>query len=151
MNDLFQPSLREGAEARALYSSQATFLTSFFGGPPAAVMILGENSRRMGTLVRDGAILALGLAAWVGLYWYYLTGPGAETGGPRSIRFGARAIALVTWGAVSWLHQSSQRASDLMGVERPNGWGLGLGSVLVGAGASMLLQAALRIADGGEI
>ena len=141
-DELFQPTLQDQREAMPLYSTRATFLTSFFGGPFAAGIILFENARRIGFWKRALALLLLGVVVWVGILWHYLYGRGQGDLGARNMRLVGRLVALAMWGAVTWLHRESQRATDLMGVERPNGWGLGLGAVVIGAAATFVLVAA---------
>ena len=152
MSELFQPSLAAGSRgAKPLYSNRATFLTSFFGGPPAALLILGENARRLGTLPRDAAILLAGIVLWVGLFVWYFGNRQAEGAlSSTTFRYVVRGLSLLIWGAVSWLHREEQRATDLMGVDRPNGWWLGLAAIAFGIGATLGLGVLYVLVTGAE-
>src|SRR5262245_61137626 len=65
--ELLRPSLKDVAVASAPYSVQTVFLTSFLGGPFAAIAILGVNSWRLQRLKQDLLPLALMFVAAAGL------------------------------------------------------------------------------------
>ena len=150
MSELFQPSLAKGSDgAKRLYSNRATFLTSFFGGPPAALVILGQNSRRLGSLARDLTILGLGVVIWLGLVVWYLEQRDAEGAmSSSSFRYVTRGLSLLIWGVVTFLHREAQRATDLMGVDRPNGWGMGLGAIFLGVALTFVVGAVWALVTG---
>jgi hypothetical protein len=145
-DELLRPSLTDTTIAKAPYSVQTAFLTSFFGGPLAAIAIVAINSVRLQRLLRDLAPLAITLIAYLA---FMLAVAGTEWGmafrasmdrfaGERSISYLHRVIALVLFGLGYALHRREQRSADLMGLDRPNGWIAGLACI---AGSFTLLFA----------
>lgn len=146
-DELLRPSLSDTTIAKAPYSVQTTFLTSFFGGPLGAIAITAINSVRLQRLLRDLAPLALALIAYVA---FMLALAGTEWGiafrarldglvGERSVSYLHRLLGLVLFGLGYALHRKEQRSADLMGLDRPNGWIAGLACI----GGSIALLFAL--------
>lgn len=130
--DLLQPTL--GADARpaaAPYSVQATFFTGFFGGPFAAIALLGVNSSRLRRLGRDWPVLVACLIAAIFLGWVLHGSAQAvspvrdwlsDTMGQNGVRYAYRLVALIFVGVGYLLHRREQRNTDVLGLSRPNGW-----------------------------
>jgi len=150
--DLLRPTVSEPAQvARAPYSLQTGFLSAFFGGPFAAALMLGLNAWRLKRLPRDAAwalLIAAAFTAW--LAFTQQTEPGlalqarlVELGGRNAMSIAARLFALLACVGTALLHRREQRSADLFGLQRPNGWGVGIALIVIGWGASHLLASAL--------
>jgi hypothetical protein len=61
LGGLLRPSLQRETEPAALLSEGASFLSSFIGGPFAALLVGGFNVRALGRLARDAWLLGLSL------------------------------------------------------------------------------------------
>lgn len=144
---LLQPTLGQDARpAAAPYSVQATFFTGFFGGPFAAIALIALNAARLRRLGRDWIAL---LACLIGalLIGWALNGPVPSaapvrdwltaTLGERSDRYVYRLIALLIVGVGFLLHRREQRNTDMLGLQRPNGWIAGL--ICTGAGFVLMV------------
>jgi hypothetical protein len=107
-----------------LYSSQAFFLASFFGGPIAAATYGLVNSKRLGRLQTESpAIVALaagGLLLFLGLHEMGILNELAELLGGRTRRnfeIIMRAIGLMVFGAIYLMHRRYFRAAAFSGTE----------------------------------
>lgn len=138
--DLLQPSLSARAVRLAPYSHQAGFLVAFFGGPAAVLGITALNAHRVGRLPRDLAWLLPALLAWL-LFeaWWAGTPSGRQFNGslqallgPSGPRYAERALGLLGFALSCVLHRREQRAADMLGLTRPNGWIAGLAFVVAG-------------------
>lgn len=147
-SDLLRPTVAGGKPQQAPYSLQTAFLSSFFGGPFAAVAIFLINARRIGRLRADltlGVLLAL---LYIAIQWWWRTTPGgAAFNGWLIGSLGAggggyvdRLLGLVAFAAGSMLHRREHKASDLMGQPRPHGLSLGLALIVGGWMASVVLK-----------
>jgi hypothetical protein len=140
-DELLQPTLSEQAQSAAPYSIQATFFTGFFGGPFAALAIIGVNSVRLRRLQRDVLVLTTLLALVLLVGWmFYATQLGlamqawlTETFGRGNLRFVSRLSGLLVVGAGYLLHRREQRNAELVGMKRPNGWIAGIACVVIGS------------------
>jgi hypothetical protein len=149
--ELLRPSLAGHALAKAPYSVQTAFLASFFGGPFAAIGILGANAIRLRRW-RDFLPLGLLLAAVPGLIGaLWLTPWGGDirqaltaAAGPLAVSLLSRAIGIAIFVMGYVMHRSEQRGADFMGLRRPNGLLAGLILIVLG----MLADAALDLAVG---
>ena len=146
-DELLRPTLSDLKGAKAPYSVGTTLLTSFFGGPFAAIAMTFVNSLRLQRIKRDIiplALVSIGYIAFiVALYWTDW-GSGIRTEivgflGERGIVIFIRAIGLLLVGLGYLLHRKEQRSADFMGLKRPNGWIGGLACLAVG----VILQVAL--------
>jgi hypothetical protein len=145
-DELLRPSLTGVSVARAPYSVQTVFMTSFFGGPFAAIAIIGVNSVRLQRLPKDLPVLGAALVAVVGfMAALYLTGWGVDLrndltafAGPRAASYLFRVIGFVIFGIGYTLHRAEQRSADFMGLDRPNGWIGGLACIAGGTAVSFL-------------
>lgn len=141
---LLQPTLGQDAPPSAApYSIQSTLFTGIFGGPFAALALIGLNSSRLQRLGRDvpalaACFLAVVLTAWI------LHGPGvgaalpvrewlASALGKGRSTYIYRLLSLLIVGVGYLLHRREQRNTDLLGLSRPNGWIGGTVCVLIGA------------------
>ena len=142
LSELLRPSLSGGATlARAPYSVTMGFLTAFFGGFFAAVAVIAVNSARLRRLRRDLPIVLSALAAYLALLFVLVaTGWGAGLDGNMNKPAGVlvRAVSLATFGIGYVMHRTEQRAADLMGLDRPGPWLVGIGCGLGGIGMQIL-------------
>ena len=139
--DLLRPSLSRPADvATAPYSSQAAFLTAFFGGPAAAVAMFSINSWRLGRAGRDAAAIALALAAYIGCMVFAQSpdlGLAVKTEllrwlGPGIWTVMLRLIGLAIFLLALLVHRREQRSAELFGLVRPNPWIVGIGLIAFG-------------------
>ncbi|HSW04989.1 hypothetical protein [Aquabacterium sp.] len=147
-HDLLQPSLQRQGLVRAPYSQSAGFMCAFFGGPPAALLMAGLNAYRLGRWPQDLRWLLPATLLWLGFeFWLLRSASGAVAVdavaawlGPRAPELMRRALALACFAATALLlHRREHRMADLMGLDRPSGWGPGLAVIVVGNLASYLL------------
>lgn len=157
-HDLLQPTLAHDRNpSRAPYSVQAIFLTAFFGGPLAAVGILGANAYFLRRLSRDApALIAMVLASMAAVWVLYGTDGGAParawleaTLGSNGRRLVTRFIALMLVGLGYLLHRAEQRNADFLGLKRPNGWIGGLICTVLG-GVLFAVFTAVAITTGAQ-
>ena len=135
-DDLLQPSLTDDrVDATAIYSATAGYVCSFFGGPVAAVAFAGVNSRRLGRLHVDAPWLIGGLALFAVALWWAFMGRYPDTIQPwvkENLRIAVRGLGLLYFGAIYLLHRRHYRAMTMMGIESPNGWGVGFACGAIG-------------------
>ncbi|HTE41033.1 MAG TPA: hypothetical protein VK629_09385 [Steroidobacteraceae bacterium] len=137
---LLSPSLSADDATLAPPSAQSMFLTSFFGGPGAAVAIIAVGSYRLRRLVRDLPLLLLLLIGPLGLIVWLQNGEAtaaarewlSDTLGNSAFTYVNRATALVCFAAGYTMHRQAHRHSDLLGLKRPNGWIVGLSCIAIG-------------------
>jgi len=154
--ELLRPSLRGATPAKAPYSLQTMVLASFFGGPFAAIAMIGANSVLLQRWRQDLLPLGLVLAATLGfLAALHLTpwgaglrGDLASFAGPRALSYLSRVIGLVIFGIGYVLHRSEQRSADFMGLDRPNGLIGGILCILAGIATSFAVSFLLVVARG---
>lgn len=151
--ELLRPSLDGSSPiGSAPYSQQTGMWSAFFGGPLAAVAMIGINAWRVGRARRDAPWVVALLAAYVAWTYFLETTPGGEQAratlaqwlGPRGPAYLDRFIALMVFLLGMLLHRSEQRSSDLFGLARPKGWIMGIGLIVAGIVASVLLIVGLR-------
>ena len=129
-SDLLRPSLAHSAPRLSPYSLQALFLTSFFGGPLAALGMLALNARRLGRLRRDVPWLVVALLAYVLLEAVLALSPAGRGFiaqadawlGRRAIEYLVRALALAVFALGLVMHRREHKAAELMGLTRPSPW-----------------------------
>jgi hypothetical protein len=135
-DDLLQPSLTEDrVEATAIYSPTAGYVCSFFGGPIAAVAFASVNSRRLGRLPADLPWLIAALALFVIALWWAFMGRYPDPLQPwiqENVEISVRVLGVVYFGAIYLLHRRHYRAMQMMGIESPNGWGVGFACAAIG-------------------
>lgn len=140
-HDLLQPSLQHTGIARAPYSQTCGFACAFLGGAPSVLMLAALNAHRLGRWPRDLRWLLPGLALWIGFELglaHTAAGQALVEGtrqllGPRGGEILHRALALALFAATALgLHRREHRLSDLMGLDRPSGWGMGLLLIVAG-------------------
>jgi hypothetical protein len=142
---LLRPSLTAGDSMQAPPSTQALFLTSFFGGPGAAAAIVSVGSFRLRRLVRDLPMLLVLLIAPLGLIaWLQIAEPAAgarewltESLGNSALTYVYRAMGLFCFAVGYAMHREAHRNSDLLGLKRPNGWIVGLVCIAIGYAFSL--------------
>lgn len=139
-DDLLQPSLSAEKIAAAPPSTQAIFLTSFFGGPIAAVMMITIASYRLRRLVRDLPLLVGLLSVSIGVIAWFLSSASAQglrewiqsNVGSSGFEFLFRIISLMCFGVGYWMHAQAHRNSALLGLKAPNGWLVGIPCLVIG-------------------
>jgi hypothetical protein len=149
--DLLQPSLTSESAIAAPPSTQAMFLTSFFGGPGAAVAIIAIGSYRLRRLGRDLPVLLALLIAPLGLIAWVRIAPTAQalrnwiesSIGNSGYTYLYRAMGLLCFGIGYWLHLQAHRNSELMGLKPPNGWLVGLPCLIAGYAFMVLVLSAV--------
>jgi hypothetical protein len=141
-HDLLQPSLQRTAPGRAPYSQTCGFACAFLGGPPSVLLLAVVNAFRLGR--------------WVGFEWSLMhTGAGQaalawsrDVLGARGGELLRRALALAFFAATAlWLHGREHRMADLMGLQRPNGWRMGLLLIVAGNVLAFLLRVGMKVAE----
>jgi len=147
--DLLQPSLgQRGQPPRAApFSTTTGFVSSFFGGPFAALIISALNVHRCGRWKADAPwlalvlLLALAWSAWLPSTSFYASWHASVVGalGRSGWRYAGQVVALALYGLMYWRHRGEDRAADLFGLKRPNGWLGGLIATAAGFGLSMLM------------
>ncbi len=141
---LFEPSLQQVRAERPLYSTTTLFMSAFFGGALAAVIVFAVNAWRASRLARDAAWICLAAAIALGLPFFMLASL-AEIGGSAS-RVLLRVLALLLAGALYLRHRHLFRAQDLFATQRPNGWLLGLAAIAIAFVIGLLtIEAAQRL------
>ncbi len=144
-HELLRPTLsHHNAPRLAPYSQQTGFLTAFFGGPPAALVMAGVNAQRMGRLAKDLPwLLALGMVFIVAEYALLQTDAGRDVAHwIRSVanwRVYHQLVGLLFFGAASLAHRREQRAASLMGADRPKGLWMGVLLIALGFALSKAL------------
>lgn len=148
MNEpLFEPSLQRVRTERPLYSTTTLFMSAFFGGPLAGVIVFAVNSARAIRLRREGPLIALAAAVALALPFIALSVlPDLDNSTSRML---VRVLALLLAGGLYLRHRSLYRGQDLFAAVRPNGWPLGLAAIAIAFAAGLLAQGAVRVLLGG--
>lgn len=146
---LLQPSLSAPGQVprAAPYSATTGYISSFFGGPYAALIVVALNVHRLGRWREDATWLAFGLA--LALAWS-LWLPGLTVFadidailraalGQGAWRYAERAFSLGLFAVLHWRHRRIDRASDLFALNRPSGWVAGLAAIVCGTLVAVLL------------
>jgi len=149
-HDLLQPSLQGPRLGKAPYSQTVGFVCAFFGGPLAVLILAGVNAWRLGRWPADLRWLLPGALLWLGFEALLLLHPAGQGLvqavepwlGRRSAELLTRALALAFFAATAlWLHRREHRMADLLGLDRPSGWTVGLVVLVIGNALSWLAQA----------
>jgi hypothetical protein len=147
-HDLLQPSLQRTAPGRAPYSQTCGFACAFLGGPPSVLLLAAVNAFRLGRWPRDLRWLLPAFALWVGFEWSLVhTASGqAALAWSRDV-LGSRGGELLRRALALWLHRREHRMADLMGLQRPNGWRMGLLLIVAGNLLAFLLRVGMKVAE----
>lgn len=149
LEDLLQPSLREGQLQRPPYSVRAGFFVAFFGGLPAAVGFALLNSVRTERVPRDAPWLAalagvavalsvwLGYASQTGTLPSFISAFGGETQGTRLF---TRAVAIAGFGLVYWRQRDMHVTRELRGQDAPSAWVPGIIACVAGGIVQIVLR-----------
>jgi hypothetical protein len=150
-DDLLKPSLRK-RPGNAPYSLQTTFLTSFFGGPVAGVIVTGVNASRLRRPFGDApALVVLALAVVAVEVMVFSHSAQIETWlkdilPSGSLRLVNQVLGIAVFGVGYRLHRNEHRSIDLQGIERPNGWIGGLACAAFGfAVQGLLVTGAMKL------
>lgn len=144
IDELLKPTLRSGdGQHRAIYSTTAGYVTSFFGGPFAAIAMTTLNSWRLRRLATDAlpllAATTLSILIVVLIYRPQLLGL-ADFGLSGTLsRLLLRAYALALFGGAYLLHIRYYRNMEIMSLQSPNGWIAGAGCGVLGAALTATL------------
>lgn len=140
-HDLLQPSLQGPQLGRAPYSQTVGFFSAFFGGPLAVLIVTGVNARRLGRWPADLRWLLPAAVVWLGLEALLQLSPAGRALvdalspllGKRTPELLQRTLALAYFAATAlWLHRREHRMADLLGLDRPSGWTLGVVAIVAG-------------------
>lgn len=132
MDDLLRPVLSSDESARSIYSSKALFLTAFFLGPNAAIILSAFNSRILGRLAKDLILYFLAILIYIAFLYLIIKIPDGTVGYEwlseyrrenPVYRYGPRFLALVFWSISYALHRKYHKAMNLMGVTPVRPWG----------------------------
>jgi hypothetical protein len=145
--ELLRPSLTGGRGApAAIYSVRTGFLASFFGGPIAGVLVALSNSHRLRRLSLEAPILLLTLVTTLAVrWWIILKGRHWLDGllGKGSLSYVIQLLGLAFFGVAYSLHRPYYRSMSLLGLQVPNGLGLGLAAIGLGIGTEVAVFALL--------
>lgn len=139
---LFEPSLQQVRTERPLYSTTTLFMSAFFGGALAGVIVFAVNAWRGSRLARDG--LWIGLASTIALSLPFLMLAALPEVGSGASRVLLRVLSLLLAAALYLRHRGLYRAQDLFAASRPNGWPLGLAAIAI---AFLISLASLQAAQ----
>jgi len=143
-DDLLRPTLSDYRQVPAIYSSTGFFLSTFFGGPVGAAFYGLCNSQRLNRLWTDLVLfVALAAAAFAMLVLLQRGGQMdafAELIGTdrrRTFEISLRALALVCFAAIYFMHRKFFRTAQVSGVKPLSGWVPGLAAVILGYFANL--------------
>ncbi|UCH74669.1 MAG: hypothetical protein JSU82_02085 [Rhodospirillales bacterium] len=141
--DLLSPVLGETGPPEPLFSTRAEFLTAFFGGPFAILLLSGMNANFLGRLKPDLWRYVLGTAASVFvvsfLAWlraadpppaWYIDVAGDQA--RQAVRWISRLFALVLWFLLWLPYRRYHKAAEVMGLGNRNPWKAAIASVVFG-------------------
>ena len=137
-SDLLKPSLSPERDVpAAIYSVQAVFFTSFFGGPVASALITLVNAHRLHRLARDWPLALIAFTLMVVLRWAVSRHALSWldhilAGRTESVLNGIAGLAFFGLGYA--LHAPYYRSQSLLDLPAPNGLMVGLLCVLVAIG-----------------
>jgi hypothetical protein len=137
--DLLRPTLSTSGDAPALYTTQGFFFASMFGGPLGALIYGAFNTFRLRRLAQDlpliVAIAAAGYFLMLQLNSFgWLDQVAAFIGSRRARGDGLvlRAIGLLCFAAIYFMHRKYYRAGQVAGRASMPGWVPGIIGVVVG-------------------
>lgn len=138
IEELLRPSLSPDlSNAPAIYSSNALFLTAFFGGAFALIALAAVNVQRLGRIRRDGPLLLLGAVLTAG-FIAALYRPGADwtvagLSSDGSSRLLWRSFSLLLATGAFLVHRRFYRSMSLVGLAPPSPWVTAIGCCVLGA------------------
>ncbi|MBZ0113357.1 MAG: hypothetical protein K8J08_12920 [Thermoanaerobaculia bacterium] len=146
LEQLLQPSLKEGQRLVPLYSIRAGFFTAFFGGVFATLILNGLNSWRLGRFGRDvWFYLGAGVLWTAVLLWFSNTlFQGSQAPwivNPRVLRNAGRVLALIILGRTYLSQRDAYKVQDFVGDDPPNPWPAALGAIAISIGLTGLIVA----------
>ena len=148
--DLLRPTLAPDVTApAALYSSNALFLTAFFGGAFALLALAALNVQRLGRVRRDAGYLLLGFALTIALVMgLYRPGQEWSVAGlthEGSTRLIWRSFALLLAVGAFLVHRRYYRSMSLVGLEPPSPWKAAIGCCVLGFVAQVAAVTLVRL------
>lgn len=138
-DDLLRPTLSDYRQVPAIYSSTGFFLATFFGGPVGAAFYGLCNSQRLNRLWTDLlpfvtlAVAAFGIVVLLqqgGQIEAFAGVIGADR--RRTLEISLRALALLCFGAIYFMHRKFFRTAQVSGVKPLSAWVPGLAAVILG-------------------
>ena len=143
--DLLKPSLSDEFAVKPLYSVGTGVVLGALGGPAAVLVLMMINARRMGRLAYDAWVfLLLGLGTGV-LSFALVNDPALFTnplGVEASNRFNRSVISiagLLTMGLLYLRYRKHYRAMQMLAIDSPSPWKIGIASLFAGWGLQWLL------------
>lgn len=139
--ELLQPTLSTQVDVGRIYSARASYVTSFLGGPPAAIAVGVLNARRLGRVSKDAwlfiacAAVYLAVMAVVGLRMETGTSSILVAGQhipARIVRIALQALGLAVFALIYQRHRAYHVAREMAATRGPNAWVMGIGCTLFG-------------------
>lgn len=139
LSELLQPSLKDRQCRRQPLSDTASFLISFVGGGPAAILVGVFNARRMGRRASDGPLAVALFVLWALFSVFFARSLGADDLPEWLAHQSARrrvqqAAGLLVCGVFFLVQRSTRRAAALLDGPAPRPWVPGLVMILVSYG-----------------
>lgn len=142
---LLKPSLADEFAAKPLYSVGTGVVVGAFGGPAAVLVLMMINARRMGRLAQDAWVFVL-LGLGTGILIFALVNDPALFANPLGLEASNRlnrsviSIAgLLTMGLLYLRYRKHYRAMQMLAIDSPSPWKVGIGSLFAGWGLQWLL------------
>lgn len=145
-DDLLRPSLDASRPLLPLYSATACWMTAFFGGPLAALIIFAENYRRAGLLRREAHWLLAGAGtALASLYYLVIAAQARGAGAGGDVRLQVRLAALAIAALLYWRLRPALRAQELFDIKPPNPWPIALLAIAAGIALAFAVATAVSL------
>ncbi|MES1196189.1 MAG: hypothetical protein ABUL58_04505 [Steroidobacter sp.] len=144
--DLLRPVLDSTQLKAAPYSMRATLLTSFFGGPFAAIGMVAANAYRLARLKREWSTIMVMLLLYVlGMRVLLHSASGrafveqwTNLISDYNLQILYRLVALAICGYGYLMHRNEHRGASLAGIQRPNPWLVAMTCGVAGLGLQIL-------------
>lgn len=148
MHDLLTPELSESGRVRPFYSSVALFMTAFFGGPVAVMLLSALNSKKMMRLKKDALYYIVFPIIIFTFYYFAITVPEGVHGlswleeyrhSHPIYKHGPKALALIFWTVSYALHKKQHKIMQLFDIKPKNPWIAAIACSLLGAFVSLCM------------
>lgn len=130
-SDLFRPSVElNSRQSEALtkpWRTESMFVPAFFGGPVAVTILAALNARRLGARSAVPWLLAVGVAAFIGLV-AFMTIPADP---PATARVVIIVAGLVVYGVQAWILRGPSRLHQLRSGEYDSLWAPGFAAIVI--------------------
>ena len=157
LEHLLQPTLSNEEQRVPIFSVRTCFLTAFFGGPIAIILLSGLNSDKLKRLKNDLKYYFLGAVVYLLYLFIILDIPeGANASEWMTIqrrenmfyRYGSRGMGLIYWAACYYIHKQFYKTMDIFDMIPPNPWKTAIICILSGGLAQFLLAMLVHIIRG---